>query len=83
MRNNAFILNQHSLSNDALMRCIPLAIYAYKAKLTCQDIYKLVHMDVTLTHANSQVIHKLFTWSIFIFKCYYIIIRQRIARGME
>lgn len=62
MRNNVKILNFMSESNGALMRCIPLAIYAYKNDLSLKDIYHLVKNDVNLTHCKKTVVNIVFVY---------------------
>ena len=52
---NAEIDNMNSESNGALMRCIPIAVFAYENNLTDDEIYTLVCKDVFLTHSKRTV----------------------------
>ncbi|RYG69573.1 ADP-ribosylglycohydrolase family protein [archaeon] len=50
MRTNAERYNKKSQANGALMRCVPIAIWA--REMTAEQMKKIVRTDCTLTHPN-------------------------------
>jgi ADP-ribosylglycohydrolase len=67
---NAELDNMNSESNGALMRCIPIAVYAYENYLTDDDIYTLVCRDVFLTHGKRTVANLVYLYVIILIKLY-------------
>ncbi len=70
MIRNAYIYNQSSLSNGALMRCIPIAAYAFKNELTEDEIFDLVCKDVKLTHSQQTVANLVFLYIMILIYLY-------------
>lgn len=71
MYDNAKAMSANSESNGALMRCIPLAIYAFNHQLNSKDTLELVKKDVYLTHCKRTVANAVFVYVcilIYLFK---------------
>lgn len=62
MHENAKAMSANSESNGALMRCIPLAIYAFNHQLNSKDTLDLVKKDVHLTHIKRTVANAVFVY---------------------
>lgn len=67
---NAEIDNFDSESNGALMRCIPIAVYAYENNLSDNDIYTLVNKDVLLTHCKRTVVNLVYVYVCILLQLY-------------
>jgi ADP-ribosylglycohydrolase len=67
---NAAIDNMDSESNGALMRCIPLAVFAYENRLDDDEIYTLVCKDVFLSHSKRTVANLVYLYVTILVKLY-------------
>lgn len=67
---NSEIDNMNSESNGALMRCIPIAVYAYENDLTDDEVYTLVCKDVFLTHSKRTVANLVYLYISILIKLY-------------
>lgn len=67
---NAEIDNMDSESNGALMRCIPLAVFAYENQLNDDEIYTLVCKDVFLSHSKRTVANLVYLYITILVKLY-------------
>jgi len=67
---NAEIDNMDSESNGALMRCIPIAVFAFENYLDDDEIYTLVCKDVFLTHSKRTVANLVYLYVTILVKLY-------------